>query len=100
MNIAAKNLAREDQPRNLRENCGRFYLIPNIFGAQPFSDELHAISTFYRDKKGDVYHTYSTYARGVDMLNTAYHYLDLTAKGRDEINSDSSWVRHHDKHGG
>ena len=46
-----------------------------------------------------MYHTYSTYARGVDMLNTAYHYLDLTAKGRDEINSDSGWVHHHDKYG-
>ena len=58
-----------------------------------------AISTFDKNKKGDVYHTYSTYARGVEMLNTAYHYLDLTAKGRDEIDSDSSWVRHHDKYG-
>ena len=55
--------------------------------------------TSTKDKKGDVYHTYSTYARGVDMLNTAYHYLDLTAKGRDEINSDSGWVHHHDKYG-
>lgn len=71
----------------------------NFRDIEPFSDELHAISTFYKDKKGDVYHTYSTYARGVDMLNTAYHYLDLTALGRDEVHSDSSWVRHHDKYG-
>ena len=65
---------------------------------EPFSEELPAISTFYKDKKGDVYHTYSTYARGLDMLNTAYHYLDLTAKGCDEVDSDSSWIRHHDKY--
>ena len=65
---------------------------------EPFSDQLHGVSVFYRDPAGDIYHTYSTYARGVDILNTAYQYLDLTPKGRDEIDADSSWVRHHDKY--
>jgi len=68
---------------------------------QPFSDELHGVSVFYKDPKGDIYHTYSTYSRGVDMLNNAYQYLDLTAKGRDEDwSSDfpSGWVRHHDQY--
>jgi predicted dithiol-disulfide oxidoreductase (DUF899 family) len=67
---------------------------------EPFSDQLHGVSVFYKDPKGAVYHTYSTYARGVDILNTAYQYLDLTPKGRDEVDADSSWVRHHDKYRG
>jgi predicted dithiol-disulfide oxidoreductase (DUF899 family) len=68
---------------------------------KPFSDELHGVSVFYKDGLGDVYHTYSTYSRGVDMLNNAYQYLDLTAKGRDEdwsSDDSSGWVRHHDKY--
>jgi predicted dithiol-disulfide oxidoreductase (DUF899 family) len=70
---------------------------------EPFSDQLHGASAFYRDGKGAVFHTYSTYARGVDMLNGAYQYLDLTAKGRDEDWSGdlpSGWVRHHDRYEG
>jgi len=62
-------------------------------------DEREGVSAFYRDAKGDVFHTYSSYARGIDMLNTTYHFLDLTAKGRDE-NPDSTqdWVKYHDKY--
>jgi predicted dithiol-disulfide oxidoreductase (DUF899 family) len=62
-------------------------------------DEREGVSAFYKDKSGDIFHTYSSYARGIDMLNTTYHFLDLTAKGRDE-NPDSSqhWVRYHDKY--
>jgi predicted dithiol-disulfide oxidoreductase (DUF899 family) len=68
---------------------------------KPFSDELHGVSVFYKDAKGAIYHTYSTYGRGVDMLNNAYQFLDLTAKGRDEnwaSGHASGWVRHHDKY--
>jgi hypothetical protein len=46
--------------------------------------ERPAISVFYKDADGAVFHKYSCYARGLDMLNVAYHYLDLTAIGRDE----------------
>jgi predicted dithiol-disulfide oxidoreductase (DUF899 family) len=62
-------------------------------------DELQGVSAFYKDKKGDIYHTYSSYARGIDLMNTTYNFLDLTAKGRDE-NPDSpqDWVRYHDKY--
>ena len=62
-------------------------------------DELQGVSAFYKDKKGDVYHTYSSYARGIDLMNTTYNFLDLTAKGRDE-NPDSTqdWVRYKDKY--
>jgi predicted dithiol-disulfide oxidoreductase (DUF899 family) len=76
-------------------------VIYNYREIEPFSDQLHGASAFYRDSEGDVFHTYSTYARGVDMLNGTFQYLDLTAKGRDEDwSSDhpSGWVRHHDKY--
>ena len=74
----------------------------NFQEMEPFSDQMHGCSTFYRDEHGDIFHTYSTYARGVDMLNTAYQFLDLTAKGRDEDWSQehsSGWVRHRDRYG-
>jgi predicted dithiol-disulfide oxidoreductase (DUF899 family) len=53
------------------------------------------ISAFYQDD-GQVFHTYSTYARGLDMLNTAYHYLDIAPKGRDEagLSFPMAWVKH------
>jgi predicted dithiol-disulfide oxidoreductase (DUF899 family) len=62
-------------------------------------DEREGVSAFYKDRKGDIYHTYSSYARGIDLLNTTYNFLDLTAKGRDE-NPEASqdWVRHHDQY--
>jgi len=64
-------------------------------------DEREGVSAFYKDKHGDVFHTYSSHARGIDMLNTTYHFLDLTAKGRDEDPEDpQSWVRFHDKYKG
>jgi predicted dithiol-disulfide oxidoreductase (DUF899 family) len=63
-------------------------------------DELPGISVFARDEKGSVYHTYSCYARGLDMLNGAYHYLDLVPKGRDEegLAGTMSWLKHHDRY--
>ena len=58
------------------------------------------ISVFNKDENGGIFHTYSCYSRGVDMLNLAYHYLDLVPKGRDEegLKSTQAWVRHHDKY--
>ena len=63
-------------------------------------DELPGISVFARDEKGSICHTYSCYARGLDMLNGAYHYLDLVPKGRDEegLPGTMSWLRHHDRY--
>lgn len=63
--------------------------------------ELPGISVFAKDESGAVYHTYSCYARGLDMLNTAYHYLDLVPKGRDEegLAYGMAWVRHRDSYG-
>jgi predicted dithiol-disulfide oxidoreductase (DUF899 family) len=58
--------------------------------------DREGVSVFYKDASGAIFHTYSTYARGIDMLNTAYHYLDLLPKGRDEGDSPQSWVRFRD----
>ena len=60
--------------------------------------DREGVSVFYKDASGAIFHTYSTYARGIDMLNTAYHYLDLLPKGRDEGDSPQSWVRFHDRY--
>ncbi len=66
------------------------------------SAELPGISVFYKDPEGAVLHTYSTYARGLDMMNAAYHYLDLVPKGRDEADQQPhpmAWLRHRDSYG-
>jgi len=71
------------------------------YGAQPFeSEELPGISVFYKDDAGDVFHTYSTYRRGVEVMMGTYNLLDLTPKGRDEDNLryGMEWVRHHDRY--
>ncbi|MEZ4661338.1 MAG: thioredoxin family protein [Caldilineaceae bacterium] len=62
--------------------------------------ESPGISVFYKDDDGAIYHTYSTYARGLDMLNVAYHYLDLVPKGRDEENLPwpMAWLHYHDSY--
>jgi predicted dithiol-disulfide oxidoreductase (DUF899 family) len=63
------------------------------------SDQV-GISVFARDERGEMFHTYSCYSRGVDMLNGAYHYLDLVPKGRDEddLKFTMAWVRRHDQY--
>ena len=64
------------------------------------SEEGPGLSVFYR-KDGEIYHTYSSYARGLDILVNTYNFLDLTPKGRDEdgLPWPMAWVRHHDKYG-
>ena len=61
---------------------------------EPDSSDLPGVSVFYQGEDGNIYHTYSAYARGIDILNTAYHYLDLVPKGRDEAGLEFSmaWV--------
>ncbi len=63
--------------------------------------ELTGISVFYKAGDDVIYHTYSTYARGLDMMNGAYHFLDLVPKGRDEAPTGHkmTWVRLHDSYG-
>lgn len=62
--------------------------------------ELPGISVFYKDDEGNIFHTYSSYARGLDILLGVYNLLDMVPKGRDEEGSSGmSWVRHHDRYG-
>jgi predicted dithiol-disulfide oxidoreductase (DUF899 family) len=69
---------------------------------QPFpSDEAPGASVFYKDPEtGEVFHTYSTYSRGLDTMIGAYVLLDLVPKGRDEdhLPFEMQWVRHHDRY--
>ncbi|MEJ8855108.1 thioredoxin family protein [Variovorax robiniae] len=61
-------------------------------------EELPGVSVFFKDEAGEVFHTYSTYGRGVEVMMGTYNMLDLTPKGRDEHNLayPMDWVRHHD----
>ena len=70
------------------------------YGKQPFeSEELPGVSVFYKDEAGDVFRTYSTYGRGVEVMMGTYNLLDLTPKGRDENPGQGmGWVRHHDRY--
>lgn len=72
------------------------------YGMQPLeSEEMPGLSVFYKDEAGDVFHTYSTYGRGVEVMMGAYNLMDLTPKGRDEedVPYKMNWVRHHDRYG-
>jgi predicted dithiol-disulfide oxidoreductase (DUF899 family) len=62
--------------------------------------DREGVSVFFKDKSGAVYHTYSCYARGIDMLNGTYQYLDLVPRGRDEegLKSPQAWVQFHDRY--
>jgi len=64
-------------------------------------EELPGISVFYKNEKGEIFHTYSTYARGMEMLVSTFMFMDLTPKGRNEHGPDGTqvdWIRHHDKY--
>jgi len=62
----------------------------------PRNADREGLSVFFKDADGRVFHTYSAYARGIDLVNTAYNYLDLVPKGRDEEGRGPFWVRRHD----
>ena len=64
------------------------------------SAEAPGISVFYRDNNGNIFHTYSAYARGTENVVNTYNYLDLVPKGRDEdgLPFTMAWVRHHDRY--
>jgi predicted dithiol-disulfide oxidoreductase (DUF899 family) len=71
-------------------------------GIQPIDiDELAGTSMFYRDAAGNIFHTYSAYARGSELVGGAYGYLDHLPKGRNETGPGynlGDWVRHHDRY--
>jgi predicted dithiol-disulfide oxidoreductase (DUF899 family) len=72
----------------------------NFGTSSQVNDELPGISVFYKDDAGTVFHTYSTYGRGVEVMMGTYRLLDLMPKGRDERDVDHKmeWVRHHDRY--
>jgi len=72
------------------------------YKVQPFpAAEGPGISIFYKDTSGAIFHTYSSFGRGLDMFITTYHLLDIVPKGRDEVGLSygMEWVRHHDRYG-
>jgi predicted dithiol-disulfide oxidoreductase (DUF899 family) len=74
---------------------------PYNYGMNTFpSDEAPGLSAFYKNDAGEVLHTYSTFARGGDMLIGAYNFLDIAPLGRNEAQFEwpMQWVRHHDKY--
>ena len=71
----------------------------NYQTTNPGMPDREGASVFYKDRSGALFHTYSCYARGIEMLNGTYHVLDLVPKGRDEDPDDlQSWVRYHDRY--
>jgi predicted dithiol-disulfide oxidoreductase (DUF899 family) len=67
---------------------------------RPVSPEHAGLSAFYKDVDGAIYHTYSCYSRGLDLINGAYNILDLAPKGRDEagLPSTIAWLQRHDEY--
>ncbi|HXO15481.1 MAG TPA: DUF899 family protein, partial [Steroidobacteraceae bacterium] len=70
----------------------------NYAWQDPGVAEREGVSVFFKDERERVFHTYSAYARGIDLLNTDYNLLDLTPKGRDEAGRGPFWVRRHDEY--
>jgi predicted dithiol-disulfide oxidoreductase (DUF899 family) len=81
-------------PRELEAHRA-FY---NYTWQDPDVGEREGVSVFFKDDEGRVFHTYSAYARGIDIFNTDYNLLDLTPKGRDEGGRGPYWVRRHDEY--
>ena len=72
----------------------------NFISQDPRTSQREGVSVFYKDTMGRIFHTYSAYERGIDILNNTYNYLDLVPKGRDEDGYEfpMTWVRRHDEY--
>jgi predicted dithiol-disulfide oxidoreductase (DUF899 family) len=71
----------------------------NVGTLVPGMPDREGLSVFTKDASGAIFRTYSTYARGIDMINGTYQILDLVPKGRDEDpDATQSWVRYHDRY--
>jgi predicted dithiol-disulfide oxidoreductase (DUF899 family) len=72
----------------------------NYARGNPGGEDRQGISVFHKDESGAIFHTYSCFARGIDMVNSAYQFLDLVPKGRDEdlLEGPQNWVRYHDRY--
>ncbi len=83
--------------RELKAGAVVYNYAPESFGIT----EAPGMSVFSKDDAGRIFHTYSTYARGLDIFLGVYHLLDIVPKGRDEESTPGmSWVRHHDRYDG
>lgn len=80
----------------IEKGTGQYNYAPNTGDMK----EGHGVSCFFKDDEGKIYHTYSTYARGVDSLMGVYQYIDLTPKGRDEdgLSFPMQWLKRHDQY--
>lgn len=83
------------QPVDIERGNAVFY---NYRSEPNLMSEREGLSVFFKDDDDNIFHTYSTYARGIDMVNAAYNYLDLVPKGRDEAEGGAAWVRRHDEY--
>jgi len=74
--------------------------VPYNYTLQSFGvEEAPGISVFFKDEDGSVFHTYSTYGRGVELMMGSYDFLDIAPRGRDEDQGRGmAWVRHHDRY--
>jgi predicted dithiol-disulfide oxidoreductase (DUF899 family) len=82
-----------------KEDLERGYDMYNFAkGGKTVPGEAHGISIFYKNEAGEIFHTYSSYARGGDLLIGAYNWLDLTPKGRNESDRPMGWMRRHDQY--
>lgn len=72
------------------------------YGLTPIqnSPDMFGVSIFVKDEAGAIFHSYSTYHRGTELLIGAFNWLDLTPKGRNEVDGTMSWVRLHDEYTG
>ena len=70
------------------------------YGLTPIrsSPDMFGVSIFVKDEGGQIFHSYSTYHRGTELLMGAFNWLDLTPKGRNEIRGTMSWIRLHDEY--
>jgi predicted dithiol-disulfide oxidoreductase (DUF899 family) len=84
-------------PEDLMGDRSRMY---NFHEIEDQGEELPGVSVFNRDDDGTIYHSYSTYSRGLDILNGAYHFIDLVPKGRDEdgLPWSMAWLRRRDQY--
>jgi predicted dithiol-disulfide oxidoreductase (DUF899 family) len=83
-----------------KEELAKGPITYNYVAQKSAGEEQPGASVFYKDGDGKIFHTYSTYGRGLDLLIGAYNWLDLTPKGRDEegLPHGMAWVRHHDRY--
>ena len=75
-------------------------MLGDVRGVGVGDEEAPGASVFYKDAAGDIFHIYSCYARGLDMLNGIYQLIDLVPKGRAEsdLPANMAWVRLHDQY--